>query len=156
MNNHKISSEEARSGLADVEEIENSTSDKFKNPPQKNAVISLCFGLFSCAVAFDGIAFWNYVALLITLVFGPLLILGFFYLRKLGVKPNLIPISLSGKILSYGMLLFFAVVIFGGEAFYVAGYSWAPYLAGLANAVVYSICMWKAPLGEWVSEKEVV
>jgi len=153
MTNQKIPPEEARSALADVKEIEDSTTDKFKNPPSKNAAISLFFGLFSCAVAFDGVAFWNYVALIITLFFAPLLILGFFYLRKLGVKPKLIPHSLSGKILSYGMMVFFVAVIFSGEAFYVAGCSWAPYLAGLANAVVYSICMWKAPLGEWVSEK---
>ncbi len=152
---HEITSEDARIALASAMSTESNTHNRFRNPPSKNAVISIFFGIFTCGIAFDGNMIWNYITLGIALFFVPILILGFFYMRKLGVRVNLIPYSFAGKMLSFGMVLFFIVVMFGAEELYIRGHLWAPYLAGVANAIVYSICMWKAPLGEWVSRVDI-
>lgn len=152
MNNSKsqITPEDARVALETVESAESRINQQFRNPPSKNGIISLCFGIFSCAIAFDDHAIWSTVAIALTFLAASILLLGFFYMHKAGVKVNLLPHSFSGKVLSVGMMVVFVAVMFGAESFYVQGYLWAPYLAGIVNAILYSIAMWKAPLGEWL------
>lgn len=151
--NEKI--EEAQTAINSLEKTKSATIKSLRPSLWLNSIMSLLFGVITISFAFSHQSdSW----LLVKFITAFLIVLAsaFYYYRlfSYGIKPRIIPLTLTGKLLELAKIIFFATIIIGGKELYINGIHWAPYAAAVIFSTGFSYLTHHSPAGEWISKKK--
>jgi len=150
-NEKEISIAEAKSTLESLAKIERSANVSLRPSLLLNFIISLSYGMMTFSWASTRHENLWALGLIVSAIVFVLTVSFYFYTnRLLGIKPKLMPKSISEFKFQLILAIIFGVVFALTREFSTSNIWWASYLGGTINALVLSYSLHNYSTGEYI------